>query len=145
VTSTVGKTDEIHNLRTNHQAGSEAASALKVFSERLDATFLYAGIDLLQSDLLSGHMGCQIKGRMHRSSSKLGLHGVAAVSEHVTMKTEPPNSDLGLMTRFERNAIPLIEGLYGGARRLTRNLAGAEDLVQDTIGECRAQQAKVNR
>lgn len=46
--------DEIHNLRTNHQAGSEAASALKVFSERLDATFLYAGIDLLQSDLLSG-------------------------------------------------------------------------------------------
>jgi Bacterial TniB protein len=56
--------DEIHNLRTNHQAGSEAASALKVFSERLDATFLYAGIDLLQSDLLSGHMGRQIKGRI---------------------------------------------------------------------------------
>lgn len=56
--------DEIHNLRTNHQAGSDAASALKVFSERLDATFLYAGIDLLQSDLLSGHMGRQIKGRI---------------------------------------------------------------------------------
>lgn len=56
--------DEVHNLRTNHQAGSEAASALKVFSERLDATFLYAGIDLLQSDLLSGHMGRQIKGRI---------------------------------------------------------------------------------
>jgi hypothetical protein len=35
-----------------------------VFSERLDATFLYAGIDLLQSDLLSGHMGRQIKGRI---------------------------------------------------------------------------------
>lgn len=56
--------DEVHNLRTNHQAGSEAASALKVFSERLDATFLYAGIDLLQSDLFVGHMGRQIKGRM---------------------------------------------------------------------------------
>jgi hypothetical protein len=56
--------DEVHNLRTNHQAGSEAASALKVFSERLDATFLYAGIDLLQSDLFCGHMGRQIKGRM---------------------------------------------------------------------------------
>jgi hypothetical protein len=56
--------DEVHNLKTNHQAGSEAASALKVFSERLDATFLYAGIDLLQSDLFSGHMGRQIKGRM---------------------------------------------------------------------------------
>lgn len=56
--------DEVHNLKTNHQAGSEAASALKVFSERLDATFLYAGIDLLQSDLFSGHIGRQIKGRM---------------------------------------------------------------------------------
>ncbi|EUA46211.1 ATP-binding protein [Mycobacteroides abscessus] len=56
--------DEVHNLHTNHQAGNEAASALKVFSERLDATFLYAGIDLLQTDLFSGHMGRQIKGRM---------------------------------------------------------------------------------
>ena len=70
---------------------------------------------------------------------------MAAVSEHVTVKTEPPESDLGSTTRFERNAIPLLEGPSGGARRLTRNRAGAEDLLQDTIGECRAQQAKVNR
>ena len=70
---------------------------------------------------------------------------MAAVSEHVTVKTEPPESDLGSTTRFERNAIPLLEGLSSGARRLTRNLAGAEDLVQDTIGECRAQQARVIR
>lgn len=56
--------DEVHNLKTNHPAGSDAASALKVFSERLDATFIYAGIDLLQSDLFAGQMGRQIKGRM---------------------------------------------------------------------------------
>lgn len=56
--------DEVHNLRTHRQAGSEAASALKVFSERLDATFIYAGIDLLGSDLFAGDMGRQIKGRM---------------------------------------------------------------------------------
>ena len=61
------------------------------------------------------------------------------------MKTEPPKSDLELTTRSERNAIPMIEEPHDGARRLTRNLAGAEDLVQDTIGECRAQEAKVNR
>ena len=60
---------------------------------------------------------------------------MAAVTEHVTVKTEPPESDLGLTTRFERNAIPL----------LTRNLADAGDLIQDKIGECRAQEAKVNR
>ncbi|MFA7513599.1 MAG: hypothetical protein WCZ29_24255 [Mycolicibacterium vanbaalenii] len=33
-------------------------------SERLDATFIYAGIDLLQADLFAGHMGRQLKGRM---------------------------------------------------------------------------------
>jgi hypothetical protein len=58
---------------------------------------------------------------------------VAAVFEHGTVKTEPPKSDLGLTTRFERNVIPLLEEFYGGAGRL------------DTIRECRAQEAKVNR
>jgi hypothetical protein len=66
-----------------------------------------------------------VQHRAHRSSSKLGLHGVAAVSQHVTVKTESPETDPGLTTRFERNAIPL-----------TRNLAGAGDLIQDAIGEC---------
>jgi hypothetical protein len=56
--------DEVHNLKTNSSIGAEAASALKAFSERLDATFLYAGIDLLTSDLFAGHMGRQIKARM---------------------------------------------------------------------------------
>ena len=53
-----------NNLKTNHQAGSEAASALKVFSERLDATFIYAGIRSAQADLFAGHIGRQLKGRM---------------------------------------------------------------------------------
>ena len=51
---------------------------------------------------------------------------MAAIFEHVTVKTESPESDLGLTTRFERNAIAL-----------TRNLAGAGDLIRDAIGECR--------
>ncbi|WAC93423.1 sigma-70 family RNA polymerase sigma factor [Mycobacterium sp. Aquia_213] len=42
-------------------------------------------------------------------------------------------SDAELTARFEREAIPLIDQLYGGARRLTRNRADAEDLVQDTM------------
>jgi hypothetical protein len=50
---------------------------------------------------------------------------VAAVSQHVTVKTESPETDLRLITRVERNAIPL-----------TRNLAGAGDLIQNAIGEC---------
>jgi hypothetical protein len=50
--------------RKPRPSGAEAASALKAFSERLDATFIYAGIDLLTSDLFAGHMGRQIKARM---------------------------------------------------------------------------------
>jgi hypothetical protein len=56
--------DEVHNLRTNRQAGAEAASNLKQFADRLDATFLYAGIDLPATDLFAGQMGRQIKARM---------------------------------------------------------------------------------
>ena len=36
--------DEVHNLLTNRQAGVEAASALKIFGDRINATFLYGGI-----------------------------------------------------------------------------------------------------
>lgn len=35
--------------------------------------------------------------------------------------------------RFERDVIPLLDDLYGAARRLTRSRADAEDLVQDTM------------
>jgi RNA polymerase sigma-70 factor (ECF subfamily) len=37
-----------------------------------------------------------------------------------------------LKERFERDALPLLSGLYGAALRLTRNPADAEDLLQET-------------
>src|SRR3954454_2552676 len=56
--------DEIHNLHTNHSVGAEAATALKLFAERLDATFVYAGIDLPGSELFTGDFSRQITGRV---------------------------------------------------------------------------------
>ena len=41
-----------------------------------------------------------------------------------------PNTDL--VSRFERDALPLLDQLYGAALRMTRNPADAEDLVQET-------------
>lgn len=55
--------DEVHNLRTTRSAGAEAASQLKVFTERVDAAFVYCGIDLLTSDLFTGDIGKQIRAR----------------------------------------------------------------------------------
>ncbi len=35
--------------------------------------------------------------------------------------------------RFQENALPLLDSLYGAALRMTRNPADAEDLVQETM------------
>lgn len=42
-------------------------------------------------------------------------------------------TDQQLTARFERDAIPLLDQLYGGALRMTRNPADAEDLLQETM------------
>lgn len=44
----------------------------------------------------------------------------------------PPAPGSALGQRFEEEALPLLDQLYGGALRMTRNPADAEDLVQET-------------
>jgi RNA polymerase sigma-70 factor, ECF subfamily len=46
---------------------------------------------------------------------------------------EPQETDAELTARFERDAIPMLDQLYGGAIRMTRNPADAEDLLQETM------------
>jgi RNA polymerase sigma-70 factor, ECF subfamily len=41
--------------------------------------------------------------------------------------------DAEAQERFERDALPLLDSLYGAALRMTRNPADAEDLVQETM------------
>ncbi|MCZ9309218.1 sigma-70 family RNA polymerase sigma factor [Corynebacterium uberis] len=40
--------------------------------------------------------------------------------------------DKELTSRFEQEALPLLDQLYGGALKMTRNPADAQDLVQET-------------
>lgn len=47
--------------------------------------------------------------------------------------TPVDETDEELTARFERDAIPLLDQLYGGALRMTRNPADAEDLLQETM------------
>ena len=44
-----------------------------------------------------------------------------------------PETDAQRTVRFERDAIPVMDRLYGAALRMTRNPADAQDLVQDTM------------
>ncbi|HUG87734.1 MAG TPA: sigma-70 family RNA polymerase sigma factor [Actinomycetota bacterium] len=46
------------------------------------------------------------------------------------VRTEASREELG--RRFELEAIPLLEDMYGAAMRLTRNPADAQDLLQET-------------
>ncbi len=55
--------DEIHNISLNTRHGADVSDTLKYFSERIPATFTYAGIDVEGGGLLSGTRGDQIAGR----------------------------------------------------------------------------------
>jgi Bacterial TniB protein len=55
--------DELHNISLATRAGAEVSDTLKYFSERLPATFVYAGIDIERGDLFAGTRGRQIAGR----------------------------------------------------------------------------------
>ncbi|OBH18549.1 RNA polymerase subunit sigma [Mycolicibacter sinensis] len=50
-----------------------------------------------------------------------------------TVPIRSDETDEQLTARFERDAIPMLDQLYGGALRMTRNPADAEDLLQETM------------
>ena len=57
---------------------------------------------------------------------------VSGVSD-TSGRSRSDETDAELTARFERDAIPLLDQLYGGALRMTRNPADAEDLLQETM------------
>ena len=62
--------------------------------------------------------------------------GAAAVADAaVDVETETTAERLA---RFERDALPLLDQLYGAALRTTRNPTDAEDLVQETFAKAYA-------
>lgn len=55
--------------------------------------------------------------------------------KHLSAVENVVNEKKELTARFERDAIPLLDQLYGAALRMTRNPADAEDLVQETFAK----------
>ena len=63
--------------------------------------------------------------------------GIVVAEPESTDRTAPRRADPNetpeqLTERFERDALPLLDQMYGAALRMTRNPADAEDLVQET-------------
>jgi hypothetical protein len=55
--------DEIHRLKPRTTTGAQTADLLKDLTERIGATFVYAGIDVAATPLFSGLRGAQLAGR----------------------------------------------------------------------------------
>lgn len=70
-----------------------------------------------------------------RGTVMTDVDGAGDASSDGVAPSEQPRqeTDAELTARFERDAIPLIDQLYGGALRMTRNPADAEDLLQETM------------
>ena len=66
--------------------------------------------------------------------SNMATEGISVEDvERPAQVTEPAAESEGQLTeRFERDALPMLDQLYGAALRMTRNPADAEDLVQET-------------
>jgi RNA polymerase sigma-70 factor, ECF subfamily len=59
------------------------------------------------------------------------MHSSTASPEFETIRDE----DEALAARFERDAIPLLDGFYPQAMKMTRNRTEAEDLLQETAAK----------
>lgn len=69
--------------------------------------------------------------------------GFAVPSQMMTLPTDAPSdqvdvsaeTDTERAARFERDALPFLDQLYGAALRMTRNPADAEDVVQEAFAK----------
>ena len=61
--------------------------------------------------------------------------GPPTSADEPTDSSPVAETDEARRLRFERDALPLLDQLYSGALRMTRNPTDAEDLVQETYGK----------
>ncbi len=69
---------------------------------------------------------------MTQNLDDLDLDPSGDPAEEIDVATESPEDRTA---RFERDALPFLDQLYGAAMRMTRNPADAEDLVQETFAK----------
>ncbi|MEU6072132.1 TniB family NTP-binding protein [Streptomyces sp. NPDC047082] len=117
--------DELHNISLTSRNGAEVADTLKYFSERIPATFIYAGIDIEHSNLLSGTRGQQIAGRFTLiptapfpyNTEWKGL--VATLESTLLLHRHKP----GTLTRLDRYLHERTGGMIGALSHAIRGAA----------------------
>jgi hypothetical protein len=133
--------DEIHNVSQVTPSGGEVSDTLKYFSERIPATFVYAGIGLETSELLAGTRGAQIAGRFTLVPTRPFPYGdewkglVATMEETLLLHDHPPGSlvklDRYLHNRADGMIGALSHAIWGAA--IDAILSGTERVTKETI------------
>jgi hypothetical protein len=138
--------DEIHNLKLATRNGADVSDTLKYFSERIPATFVYAGIDVEREGLFSGTRGRQIAGRFTmirtvpfpytgewkglvatlEAALRLHHHRPGTLEDLDRYLHQRTGGMIGSLSHLIRGAA--IEAILDGTEKITRNLLEAIDL-----------------
>jgi hypothetical protein len=152
--TTVVCADEIHNLQLATRNGAEVSDTLKYFSERIPATFVYAGINVEREGLFSGTRGQQIAGRFTMIPAApfpyaAEWQGLIATLEDALRLHEHPRGALigmdrylhqrtggmiGSLSHLIRGAA--IEAILDGSEKITRRLLDGIDLDHAAQARC---------
>ncbi len=144
--TTVVCVDEIHNLQLATRNGAEVSDTLKYFSERIPATFVYAGINVEREGLFSGTRGQQIAGRFTMipaapfpyAAEWQGL--IATLEDALRLHQHPPGALTGMDRYLHQRAGGMIgslshlirgaavEAILDGSEKITRRLLDGIDL-----------------
>jgi len=155
--------DEIHNMQLATRSGAEVSDTLKYLSERIPATFCYAGIDLEHQGLFTGIRGRQIAGRftliptlafpladewrglVATLEDSLHLHrhqpgALAGLDRYLHQRT---GGMIGSLSHLIRGAA--IEAILAGTEQITRKLLENIDIDHAAQQESESRTAAARR
>ncbi|WP_420715352.1 TniB family NTP-binding protein [Streptomyces sp. WM6373] len=148
--------DDIHLLNTRTRVGAETSDQMKHLSERIPATFVYAGVAIEASPLLTGSRGAQLAGRFKMvrnpplaygsnaqrtaweglvrgmdQALRLQAHRPDALTRHAAYLHQRTVGRIGSLSALVREAA--IAAILGGTEKITKRLL--EDIDLDELAE----------
>ncbi|MDX3213975.1 ATP-binding protein [Streptomyces sp. ME02-6991-2B] len=143
--------DDVHLLDTRTRAGAETADQMKTLGERIPATFVYAGVNVEDSPLLTGPRGAQIAGRFtllrntalphgtdHQKqiwrdlvgdmeeALRLRHHRPGTLERHAAYLHQRTGGVMGSLSHLIRSAA--LTSLEDGSQRITKKLLASIQL-----------------
>ncbi|MEU6102752.1 ATP-binding protein [Streptomyces flaveolus] len=139
--------DEIHRLNPRTTTGAQTADLLKDLTERLPATFVYAGINVTDTPLFTGTRGAQLAGRATlitcgplparhgtrepfldaitdiENNLDLHQHRAGTLPRHAPYLHQRTAGRIGSLTRLIRQAA--ITAICNGTERITKTALDA--------------------